>query len=102
MNDDDNEDMNLEQVLAFIYNADHSTLKVINDTLRDAWNNSSAEAATKFRRGEKVKFTPQRDGIERTGTVLKVNRKSVKVRVEKGRFGTPETWSVGPTNLAKA
>jgi hypothetical protein len=97
--DNDNDDMTLEQVLAFIYDANKDDLSRIGTALRDAWNHTQAEAAMSFRRGDKVQFTARRDGMTRTGTVTKVNRKSVKVKVD-GRYGV-ENWNVGPSLLKK-
>lgn len=99
MNDDD--DMKIDEVIAFIMNAGPADLKVLNQALRDAYAMNQHEAKARFKRGDKVKFTSTKTGQDYTGTVVKVNRKTIHVSVEVSLGRMAQSWRVPPTMLQK-
>lgn len=74
---------------------------MIVDAVKVAHDRQVSQTATKFTVGDKVWFSDRRTGMKVTGTVTKVNRKTVKVLsdAEPGRL--PGSWNVTPTLLKR-
>jgi hypothetical protein len=58
-------------------------LREVQDAFRGAWNRTQRVATREFEVGDKVKWTGRR-GNHETGTVLRVNQKSLTVRAADG------------------
>jgi hypothetical protein len=77
-------------------------LKVVRDALKEQFDVVDAMTALKFRVGDKVEWdSRKRGGHVKTGTVVRVNQKSVSVFVPEGPRGIPEKWKVHPSFLRK-
>lgn len=70
--------MNQRDVIQFIASRTSvEELKPLNDALRRAWRQANMKAASTWAPGDKVTFTGR--GVTYTGTVVKVNQKTVSV-----------------------
>jgi hypothetical protein len=79
--------INLDDVLDYIANADTNSLTLIINAVKE-------KQTSKLRLGLKVKFR-SREFSDIHGTVIKINRKSVKV----AEINTSRVWNVSPSLL---
>ena len=83
----------MNKVQALLIKADFNDLRVIAKMFNTVQNSKASAATRGFDIGEEVQWTG-RNGKQR-GTILKVNRKNVKVRVGL------QTWNVTATLLER-
>lgn len=81
--------------LRTIRNADMALINEIIAEIKDRQRAIQHEIGSTFRKGQQVQFTGRR-GEHVVGEIIKVNRKSIKV---KAGFST---WSVSPSLLSAA
>lgn len=74
---------------------DMEDLKVVNEAVAYQWKRVTAANAKAFRIGQKVEWKSKYGRVE-TGTVAKVNQKTVQVKATSG-----VTWRVSPSLLKK-
>lgn len=79
--------INIKDVLEYIANADTNNLSLIVDAVKD-------KQTSKLRLGLKVKFRG-REFADIHGTIIKINRKSVKV----AERDSSRIWNVSPSLL---
>lgn len=72
-------------------------LRDISQAIKQRWGELESRGTLNFRVGNSVKF-PDRNGSMFTGIVVKVNRKSVNVKVQQAS-GIQVTYRVAPSLL---
>lgn len=96
--DDGDDEMTVDNVLAFISTAAMEDLTVIRDHLRVSWKTRQGQIAKTFRIGDEVEFDAK--GTHWSGKVVKVNRKTVAVAAEStGPYFRTVEWRVAPSML---
>lgn len=96
--DDEDDEMTIGNVLAFISTADMDDLSAISDHLTTSWKTRQRQIAKTFRIGDEVEFDAK--GTHWTGKIVKVNRKTVAVAAEStGPYTRKVEWRVAPSML---
>ena len=86
---------NLNEVLRFISQCDNNARDQIIDVLNTQRRVNNIEATKGLRVGSRVSFDSQKKGMTIEGTIIKINRKSVKLDCGE----VHGKWSVSPTMI---
>lgn len=85
-----------KQILSEVSTMSREDLLTLNKAMKIRMNTINFENTTKFRVGNSVMFSDKK-GYTLTGTITKINTKTIKVKATNG-----VTWSVSPSLLKAA